>query len=916
MGYPVAIDTPYPECLPGGGERGDAMESGTIRAHYRIAELLGKGGMGEVYRARDTRLDRDVALKILPGEFAADPERMARFEREARVLASLHHPNIASIFGFETDGDDTFLVMELVEGEDLAQILRAGPLGVDEAVDVARQIAEGLEEAHEKGIVHRDLKPANVKRTPDGKVKVLDFGLARAFAGQSAGEQDVTSAPTLTAAMTRVGTVMGTAAYMSPEQARGKEVDRRADIWAFGVILFEMLTGKQAFAGETSSDTLAGILRAEPDWDDLPDGLPFQVERVLRRCLAKDPRQRLRDIGEARVRLEDPAAESGAFSGAVTAAAEPGRRPRPRRILPWALLAASLAAVAWLLWAPAGTPGPGVRHLAVPGAAEADFHIGGSFPALPAIAPGGERLAFGGVSREDNTVQLYVRELGQERAVALNDTRDAQYPFWSPDGRWLAYYVRTEGLLKVPVDGGPPQMVAAAGNGKGGSWNRQGQILFTTDYNSPIFLVSADGGEVRQVTDLEADEGFNSHRHPQFMPDGRHFLYFARGNGRKESEIRFASLDGDSTRVVIRTPLMGEYGSGHLVFVSHGDLVAQPFDPERGELTGSPTHLVADVMTVPGAARGVFSVSAEGSLVYLHGDAAEDASISWRDRNGREIEQIGDLAPYDMVALAPDGRSAAVGIVAGQAGTWDIWVVDLARDFRTRFTVDPSDDADLVWSADSRSLYFVSDREGEMAVFTKEIGSPDQPRKVFAPGEAMRLWDVSADGRTFIYSVGGTGTAWDLWCVEAGGADEPRLLRRSVENDVRGQLSPDEKWLAFTSRESGDNQVYVAPWPALAPITQVSTRTGTWSRWTKGGRELVYQEEAGSLVAVSMTPDGDRLVIGPPASLFDLNAPVLESIYWDVAADGERVLTVNSRITAAPAYCNLVIDWPAVAARR
>ncbi|MEN8008044.1 MAG: serine/threonine-protein kinase, partial [Candidatus Krumholzibacteriota bacterium] len=326
------------------------MQAGTMLAHYRVEEKIGKGGMGEVFRAHDTKLGRDVALKILPPEFSRDSDRMARFEREAKVLASLHHPNIASIFGFESTGECTFLVMELVAGDDLAAVLANGPLPVDEAVEVARQIAEGLEEAHEKGIVHRDLKPANVKRTPDGKVKVLDFGLARAFAGQSAGEEAVSSAPTMTAAMTQVGTVLGTAAYMSPEQARGKEVDRRADIWAFGVILFEMLTGRQLFVGETASDTLAGILKSEPEWEELPPGLPYQVERVLRRCLAKEPRQRLRDIGEARVRLEDPTAESGLFSGPVAAMPDADGGGRWGRLLPWGLLAVSLAAVAWLAW--------------------------------------------------------------------------------------------------------------------------------------------------------------------------------------------------------------------------------------------------------------------------------------------------------------------------------------------------------------------------------------------------------------------------------------------------------------------------------------------------------------------------------------------------------------------------------------
>ncbi len=892
------------------------MKSGTMLAHYRVAEMIGKGGMGEVYRAQDTKLDRDVALKILPAEFAADRDRMSRFDREAKLLASLHHPNIASIFGFESTEECTFLVMELVEGDDLAEVLLGGPLPVDEAVDIARQIAEGLEEAHEKGIVHRDLKPANVKRTPDGKVKVLDFGLARVFAGETAGEGPVTSAPTMTAAMTQVGTIMGTAAYMSPEQARGKEVDRRADIWAFGVILFEMLTGKQLFVGETASDTLAGILKSDPQWEELPSDLPFQVDRVLRRCLAKDPRQRLRDIGEARVRLEDPMAESGMFSGPIAVATDPGSRNRLGQILPWGLLAASLAMLAWLQFGSRGAEDPGVQYLAVPAPFEVDFHINGSFPGLPVISPDGKRVAFSGITREDNLVQLYVRNLDAEKAVVLSDTKDAQYPFWSPDSRWLAYYSRNEGLLKIPVDGGPPQMVGAASNGKGGSWNQMGEILFTTDYATSIFMVPATGGEVRQVTDLEADEGFNSHRHPQFLPDGRHFLYFARGNGKKESEIRYASLDGGSEHAVTTASLMGDYASGYLTFVDHGDLVAQPFDLDTGKLSGSPTPLVEDVMTVPGAAKGVFSVSREGKLVYLQGDTIEEATLSWRDRRGQEIEVVSDLASYDMVALSPDGRSAAVGVITEQVGTWDIWIVDLNRNFRTRFTVDPSDDADLVWSKDSRGLYFSSDRDGELAFYYKEIGSPDEPRKIFSTGASLRLWDVSADGQTIFYSAGGEGTAWDLWCADLSEGAEPRLLRRTSEHDATCRLSPDEKWLTFGSPESGQWQVYVAPWPAMAPITQVSTTTGTWSRWSKDGKELIFLEMSGSLKAVSMTPEDGRMMVGRPEPLFDINSPVLESIYWSVSADGERFFTVNTQTVTAPTYCNLVVNWPGILERR
>jgi len=468
----------------------------------------------------------------------------------------------------------------------------------------------------------------------------------------------------------------------------------------------------------------------------------------------------------------------------------------------------------------------------------------------------------------------------------------------------------------VPVDGGPPQKIGDASNGKGGSWNQMDEVLFTKDYNTSIYLVSANGGQERQVTDLEADEGFNSHRHPYFMPDGRQFMYFARGNGRVESEIRFASLDGGPTKVVTQASLMGNFASGYLLFVDHGDLVARPLDPTTGQLSGSPIPIVADVMTVPGAAKAVFSASTAGRLAYLRGKTAGEATLSWRDRDGRELEPISDTAAYDMVALAPDGRNAAVAVTIEEVGTWDIWIVDLERNFRTRFTVDPADDVDFVWSRDSRGLYFASDREGGMAIYYKEIGSPDAPRQVFSTGEEIRLWDVSADGQTVFYSAGGTGTLWDLWCADLSGKTEPRLLRGSAEVDAICMLSPDEEWLAFGSKESGQWQVYVAPWPAMSPITQVSTTSGTWVRWTRDGKELVFKEMSGSLVAVSMTMVDGRMSVGQPEPLFDLNPPVLESTYWAVSADGERFFTVNSRLVAAPDYCNLVLDWPEILAKR
>ncbi len=885
------------------------MQPGTMLAHYRIEEKIGQGGMGAVYRASDTVLDRDVAVKILPPEFAVDGERLARFQREAKVLASLHHPNIASIFGFEHTADCTYLVMELVEGEDLAEILKRGPLAVDEAVDVARQIAEGLEEAHEKGIIHRDLKPANVKRSPDGRVKVLDFGLARAYAGQTAGEGHVSSAPTMTAAMTLAGTVMGTAAYMSPEQARGKEMDRRTDIWAFGVILFEMLTGKQLFAGETASDSMAGILKTEPEWSKLPAGLPPQVEQVLRRCLSKDPRQRLRDIGEARVRLEDPYSESGMFSGAVSAVSDSARSPL--RLLPWALAALGLATATWFVLGrgPAAVERP-VTHLAMPAPPTADFAVNGSYPGLPVVSPTGTHIVFSAKAVSDATVQLYVRALDSGRAVALDGTVDAQYPFWSPDGQWIAFFDRNEGLKKIPVGGGPTQTICAAGNGKGGSWNEAGEIIFAPEYNASLQVVAAVGGTPRTITEVEQDAGFDSHRHPQFMPDGHHFLYMARGAGGQDTELRLADLDGGAVRTIMKLDTGAQYASGHLLYLNQQTLMAQPFDPTNGSLSGTPVPVAEDVMIIAGAAKGAFAASNEGTLVYLRGKAEVDATLNWLDLKGNDLGTVGDRGAYDTVVLSPDNRRAAVTVMDRVAGTGDIWILEIERNFRTRFTSNPADEAYPVWQPDGRALLFVSDRTGKHAVYRKELGGTGDEERLLELPEPIILWDCVDDGHTILYSIDGGESQLDLWAADLTGQSEPRLLRRSPESDGAAQVSPDGRWIVFWSEESGRGQVYLAPWPAMSPLTQVSTTSGTWSYWHADSRSLVYSEGGGRLLKVDLTPQDGEMRIGAPQTLFD-HAPVsFDGPFLDWARDGERFLAVNSAATDPPAFCEVVIGWP------
>jgi Tol biopolymer transport system component len=889
------------------------MQPGDMLTHYEILAKIGAGGMGEVYRARDTVLDRDVALKILPPEFAGDAERLARFRREAKVLASLNHPNIASIYGLEETPNCIFLVMEMVEGDDLSELLKQGPLAVEDAVAVATQIAEGLEEAHEKGIIHRDLKPANVKRTPEGKVKVLDFGLARAMAGQSAEEeQGLTETPTLTAAVTRAGMIMGTAPYMSPEQARGLAVDRRTDIWAFGVILFEMLTGKQLFSGDTVTDTLASILKTDPEWESLPAGLPFQVERVLRRCLTRNPRQRLRDIGEARVRLEEPDAESGMFSGAIAPLRDDARRWT--RLLPWGLAAVTLAALGLVMLGSAKEePAPPATsiHLAIPSPEGATFQLNDIYPSLPVVSPDGRHVIFGARDDEDGTVQLYLRSLESNQAVALDGTENAQYPFWSPDSKWIAFFDRNEGLKKIPVGGGPDQVICAAGNGKGGSWSPDGIIVFTPSFDTPLHKVPAVGGESVPVTSLADDIGVNSHRHPFFLPDGRRFLYLARPNNEEiGSEIRVASLDGDSTRVLMESGEAVEYASGYLLFMRKQVLMAQSFDVDRLAFAGDPVPIASNILVLGGAAKAAFSVSAEGTLCYLQGKDVTTARLNWLDRKGNESGQIEDQSPFDTAVLSPDQRSIALTILDNQKIVRDLWIYDIDRQFKSRFTFDGADERYPVWSPDGRQLYFSSARTGHYSIFRKAVNGSGPAELVLDTGKDLLVWAVSPDGSTMLYSATDDSTGNDIWAADLTGQAEPRPVKVSPNEDGAARFSPDGRWVSYWSMETGRGQVYLSPWPSLAFAQQVSTVSGTWAFWRGDGREIVYQDEAGKVFAVELSFDGDGVRIGPPTELFDHGTVKFSGPLLDVGADGERLVAIQTVATDPPRFCDIVLGWP------
>ncbi|HVS03254.1 MAG TPA: protein kinase, partial [Thermoanaerobaculia bacterium] len=730
---------------------------GTTLAHYEVVDKLGEGGMGEVYRARDTRLGREVAIKVIPEAFLADPERLGRFEREARLLASLNHPHIAAIHGVEEVEGRRFLVLELVAGETLAERLGRGPIPVEEALELARQVAEGLEAAHGKGIVHRDLKPANVKVTPEGGVKVLDFGLAKALEPEPGAAPDLSRSPTLSYQATRVGVVLGTAAYMSPEQARGKPVDRRADIWAFGCLLYQMLTARSPFGGETVTDVFAAIVTREPDWEALPRHTPRAVRRLLRRCLEKDPARRLHDVADARLELEEAQRAGPQPEGEEEAGLR--RRLRVWRGVALASGAALLGVAAVILlgpqpWQPAGE----VVRTIVPPPAGGAFHLDPASPGPVAVAPDGRQLAYS-VQEADGTVRLWVRELGQLEARPLPGTEGAAYPFWAPDGRRLAYFAGGS-LRRIDLAGGPPTTLCKAPLGKGGTWSHEGVLAFAPGARTGLFLVPESGGEPTPLTELDRERGDTSHRHPRFLPDGRRFLFVARQEDTlggvlsgDEHLLLVGSRDGGKPRELMKVDSNAEYAAGHLLFARGTTLMAVPVDGRELTPSGEPFPLAEGLVAAPGAALAVFSASDGGVLAYQTGVGGHEASIlEWRDRQGNVAGTVGGAEPYTEARLSPDGTMAAVGIAGAAHPPPEIWLWDFAREVKTRFTFDPGDKCCVAWSPQGDRLAWASaGAGGRLDLYAGSALRAEAP--VLLWQDALRKFPSSwaPDGRQLLY---------------------------------------------------------------------------------------------------------------------------------------------------------------------
>ena len=899
------------------------IAAGTRLGAYEIVAPIGAGGMGEVYRAHDAKLNRDVALKVLPEAFARDAERMARFQREAKVLASLNHPNIATIHGLEDSGATHALVMELVEGPTLADRIKSGPIPIDEALRIAKQITEALEYAHEHGIVHRDLKPANVKVTNDDAVKVLDFGLAKALEGD-ASSIDIANSPTVSRMATQAGVLLGTAAYMSPEQAKGKAVDRRADIWAFGCVLYEMLTGKMAFRGESVTDTLASVIKEEPDWSHLPTTTPIRVRVLLQRCLQKDPKQRLRDIGDARISLEE------VLAGApepLPVTATPVPVPLWRRALPWAIAAtaAALAAVAfWTPWRATTTPAPAEPvRFQIPLPENVTFGPTGVF----ALSPDGRQLAFT-ASGSDGVQRIWVRALESLEARPLSGSESNFLPpfFWSPDSRFIAFDAGGK-LKKIEISGGPAETICGlSGSAVGGSWNRDGVIIFGTN-NGGLMRVSAVGGSASPLTTLDPSRGETAHGLPSFLPDGRHFIYLRRSGTPENNGIYVGSVDAkpeeQSSKPLVATQVAPAFlssadaGSGQLLFVRDGTLLAQPFDARRMELSGEPTTLAGVLGTF--LSRGFFSVSANGVLVYRAG-AGRFRQLTWYDRQGKALGtagEPGDLFPE--VDLSPDGTHAAVSRIDVEARNAVVWLLDFSRGTSTRFTFGSFSDTGPVWSPDGNRIIFASNREGNYDLYQKPASGARDEDLLLNSNEGKVPSSWSRDGRFLLYRARDRNGKWGIWVLPLKGDKKPFPFLHTEFNEEGGQFSPDGRWVAYSSDESGRTEIFVRPFSPDSNGTAsgaggkwlISNGGGAQPRWRGDGRELYYLASDGKLMAVEVSTN-PVFQAGVPKVLFQAlamsNASYSE---WDLTADGKRFLLPAPTAQSAQAPFTVVLNWQA-----
>jgi prepilin-type processing-associated H-X9-DG protein len=872
---------------------------------YEVTGTLGAGGMGEVYRARDTRLQRDVALKILPTAFATEPERLARFEREAQLLASLNHPHIGALYGVEESAGIRALVLELVDGLTLGDRIAHGAIPFDEAVTVATQIARALEAAHERGIIHRDLKPANIKITTDGVVKVLDFGLAKSVA-PAAPAANLSESPTITTpAMTLAGVILGSAAYMSPEQAKGREADKRSDVWAFGCVCYEMLTGVRAFDGDDVSETLAAVLMRDPDWSRLPPGLPASIRTMLRRCLERDRRRRMGDIAGALLAMDE----------SLAAAPAPGGTPgSARRMLPTAMVAAGvlagamIAAVAVWLALPPPPPRDFIRFEVLPPAKTETAPV----PAL-AISPDGQRLAFvtGSVTSER---VLWIRPLGSTAAQPLPGADRALSLVWSPDSRFIVFTAGVGAgefgrLRKIDTMGGPPLTLAESG--VAGAWSTGGIILFR-GLDGRLYQVPENGGEARPVTELDTARSEFAHHAAFFLPDGRRFVFHAQSRDPAQSALYVGSLDAAS-----RVKLMDEmsnvaYADGHVLFHRAGTLMTRAFDPETARLGDVSVPVVAGIRYQPATGRGAFSVSDTGVLAYQKAVGSRGSVLTWLDEDGRALGTVsgeGEYTAYPRPALSSDGRRLAVTLRQGPTNS-DVWVIDLERNVPQRVTTDDGEDDAAIFTPDDSRLVFRSNRKGRVDLYQRGAGGVGADELLNTSEVAKKPTGFSPDGSILLLSATPAGQPTETWALPMSGPGTPATLIKTGFPAGNAVFSPNGRWFAYCEGDSQGDQVYVQPYPQDGRRFRLSPDNGSSPQWSADGRTVYFTRSDNHVVAVDVTqttrPGRARELFVAPAT-FDHRAVLVDS-------ERKRFLVPIPREQLTSSI-EVVVNWPALLKR-
>jgi len=876
------------------------LSHGSNIGRYEIRSQLGAGGMGEVYQARDPKINRDVAIKVLPAAFSSDADRLRRFEQEVQATGKLNHPNILAVYDVETHNGAPYVVYELLEGETLRERLRGAAVSTRKAVDFASQIANGLSAAHGKGIVHRDLKPDNIFITNDGHVKILDFGLAKLV--ESSSDTDNQTDVLTRKANTDPGAVMGTAGYMSPEQVRGRPVDHRTDIFSFGAVFYEMLSGKRAFRGDSAIETLNAILKEDPvDLSTTNPNIAPALERVVSHCLEKSPDRRFQSATDIAFALESLSDVTSHPSLVTRSELRTGARWSRERII-WmvvcAILLLALSALALSHFSRSTAAAPLVR-LTLAGPENA------TYPAHVSISPDGSRVVFVATNPAGKRV-LWMRPLDSVDAKPLEGTDDAVAPFWSPDGRFIGYFSNRK-LLKIDASGGQPQTICDAAEDRGGTWNRDGIILFGG--LEGVYRVSAQGGTPTLAT--KAGEKEEAHRWPYFLPDGRHFLFLADAETKEDHHVRIGSLDSQETEILFNAISRLEFAAGYLLYVNQGTLVAHPFDTGTRKLSGEPKVLAANILDVGQNHEFDFSVSETGALTYQVG--SPNSQLTWFDRTGKKLSTVGEVRPYVGAVLSRDGKTVATSLADADGRVADIWLVDLTRDnLITRLTFEPSVEADPAWSPDGKQLVFGSNRSGggKIDLYLKAAGGASNDQLVFSSDSTKFPTSWSRDGKFILFENWAPKSKGAIWTLSLVDNKASPLFQTTAYDQFQAQISPNGRYVAYTSNESGKSDVFVQPFAATGEKWRISSEGAGLPLWRDDGKELYYLTFEGKLMAVDIG-ESPKFQPSVPRQLFQANVKAANGLCYGAAPDGQRFLINTSIQNTGSTTMTIVLNWTA-----